>query len=143
MKKLSKQVYSKHTVELLYEAVNDTEAYRLFIPFCTKSEVLQEGSEKKLCRLTFSQGFISRDLITVNTLWPNHRIDIVLKKGDFSHLYGQWLFQESEEGSLVSLDIEYAFNDMFVAYTFGKIFDFVAGDMVNIFCRRADELSVR
>ena len=83
MYKTTRQVFSNHPPKLLYDIVNDTNAYKIFVPFCQESEVLESVENRKHWRLVFAKGLISRELITENTLYPNERITINLVKVTF------------------------------------------------------------
>ena len=143
MYRVSRQIFSHHAPKLLYDVVNDTDAYKLFVPFCSESAVIEEKGDKKLCRLVFSKGMLSRELITRNTLFPNERIEIELVQGDFSHLAGEWRFVPMDGGTMVELDFEYAFSQAILNYTFGQIFKPLTEELVDVFCQRANAQAVR
>lgn len=142
MLKITKQVVSKHSCEKLYDLVNDTESYCLFVPFCKDSQVIMEEGAEKECMLIFAKGPIEQKLFTRNILEPHKSIEIFLNNGPFSHLYGRWHFEEVLEGTKVTLYIEYAFKHSFVEYTFGQFFRPLSQELVQIFCERADEVSI-
>lgn len=139
MLKLSKEMYSVHSADQLFDLVNDTEAYSMFVPFCTESQVLDDRGQEKLCRLVFSNGLITQTLTTRNVLERHNKIKIFLQEGPFSHLYGEWCFVEQPNGSIVKLYFEYSFNHHIVQMTFGYIFKSLSADLVKVFCERADE----
>ena len=143
MYKLSHKILSRQPAELLYSVVNDTNAYHEFVPFCVHSAVLNEVSGQKDCELVFAKGPMSRKLVTRNILSPHHTIEVSLLEGDFSHLYGVWRFTEMQEGTLVSLEFEYTFSHAMIQYTFGHIFKALSHELIQTFCQRADEISLR
>ncbi len=143
MYKVSRKVFSKHSAEILYSVVNDTNAYQQFVPFCTESRVLEDRGLEKDCLLIFSKGPMSSQLITRNTMAPNQTIAVDLVEGDFESLTGMWCFDEVSGGTWVSLDFEYRFSHTLVQYTFGQIFRPLSYELIQTFCQRADEISVR
>lgn len=143
MYKVSRKVFSPHPVATLYSVVNDTNAYRYFVPFCTESRVLEDRGSDKDCLLVFSKGPVSSRLITRNGLVENQTISVALVEGDFESLKGLWRFEEVDGGTWVSLDFEYQFSHRIVQYTFGQIFRPLSYELVQTFCQRADEISVR
>lgn len=143
MYKISRQLLSPYSQALLYDIVNDTEAYQEFVPFCSDSEVIKDAGIEKICRLVFSKGLLSRSLVTRNVLVPNQQINIHLVKGDFSHLTGQWIFTPQESGTIVSLEFEYAFNHPVIEYTVGQFFKSLTTELIDVFCKRAETVSIR
>lgn len=143
MYQVSRKIFSHHSADLLYAVVNDTASYRDFIPFCSDSQVIKEQEGEKDCLLVFSKGPMSRRLITRNTLKPNQSIEVNLLEGDFKSLHGIWLFEETPNGTWISLEFDYEFSHLLVQHTFGQIFKPLSYELVNTFCQRADELSLR
>jgi ribosome-associated toxin RatA of RatAB toxin-antitoxin module len=143
MYKISRHVVSQHPAKMLYDVVNDTVSYQTFVPFCSLSEVLEEKGDEKTCHLVFSQGGLSRSLTTRNRMSPHHNIEVHLIDGDFSHLFGRWQFTPVEQGTLVDLYFEYQFSHQIIQHTFGQMFKPITIELINTFCQRADEISLR
>lgn len=142
MQTVTKQVWSQHSPKILYEVVNDTQSYHLFVPFCTGSDVVWEKDGQKECRLIFAKGPIARELITQNTLTPYDRIEISLVSGDFSHLQGLWEFVPDREGTMIKLYFEYAFSHILLEHTFGQVFGPLTQELIHVFSKRADECAI-
>lgn len=139
MHQFTKTFVSDHSAKSLYDLVNDTESYQQFIPYCQQSSVLEDLGDEKLCRLVFGQGILQRSLETRNKLAPNQRIEILLSKGDFKHLYGLWVFEQGKQ-SKVTVSFEYAFSNPWVEHTFGLLFNTVTERIIQVFQERADDL---
>lgn len=122
----------------LYDLVNDTDNYQMFVPFCKESRVLSSDGNEKVCELIFSKGPLSRQLITRNVLKPKERIEVYLHKGDFSHLQGIWHFDKDNDSCLVKAEFEYAFKDPVIEYVFGPLFNNITEQMIEIFAQRAN-----
>lgn len=142
MYRVEKTVSSEHSVEDLYTLVNDTESYKLFLPFCRESQVLSQQGNEKICRLVFSQSPVNIVVETKNILTPNQQIEIFRQGGDFEHLYGRWLFEPVNTGASISIEFEYAFKSRLLHYTLGHVLSTLTEEAVDIFCRRANELSL-
>lgn len=138
MLKLTKEMHSPHSRENLFDLVNKTDSYHLFVPFCSISEVLESQGDEKICRLVFAHGPISQELITRNVLSRPNKIEVHLHRGPFTHLYGEWRFIEKHNGTMVKLYFEYEFSNYLIQTTFGRIFKSLSSDLVRVFCERAD-----
>lgn len=135
-----KEAYLPYSVSDVYDLVNDTESYQLFLPYCQKSEVLSQEGHEKYCSLIFSIGLLSRTIQTRNVLHPKEKIEIFLHQGDFKHLKGTWCFQAEGEGTYVQVIFDYEFDNPIVAYTFGQVFTPMIEEIVAIFQKRADDV---
>ena len=79
--------------------------------------------------------------MTRNDLFAPQRIELSLVDGPFKRLEGRWLFTPlSEDACKVSLELDFEFSNRLLGMAFGKLFSQVAGQMVEAFTRRADQL---
>ena len=139
MQQFSHSVQSRQSAEKLYSLVNDTDSYKLYIPYCQDSRVLhQVSATEKKCLLSFSYMGIDCNLVTINHLILNQRIEVSLAEGPFSMLEGVWTFDNNDEGCLVSLTFQYAFENAILGSIFKQVFNRFSDDMIRIFCERAD-----
>jgi ribosome-associated toxin RatA of RatAB toxin-antitoxin module len=82
-----------------------------------------------------SKSFTTRNLHQINKM-----IEIRLVDGPFSHLEGFWRFDEVEEGSKISFDLEFEFAGKMLSMLLGPVFEQVTDKMVDAFCARAETL---
>jgi coenzyme Q-binding protein COQ10 len=60
--------------------------------------------------------------------------------GPFSHLENRWSFKDTEQGSDVTFDIDYAFRSRMFQMLAGAVFDTVVRKMVQAFETRAEAI---
>lgn len=125
----------------MFNLVNDFESYPDFLPWCRSSRLLSQ-TEKELCgQLEVARAGIRQKFSTINKLTPYKHIDISLKEGPFSKLQGGWKFTElTPEACKVELMLEFEFSGKLINSAFGKIFGQIAANLVDAFCKRANEL---
>ncbi|MDX2458232.1 MAG: type II toxin-antitoxin system RatA family toxin [Gammaproteobacteria bacterium] len=130
--------YTPHEMFLL---VTDASAYPQFMPWCSGSEVLSYENDEMVARIDFSVGGISRSFITRNRHQPDAEVSIQLVDGPFSQLQGCWRFVPlGEEGSKISLFMEYDFSSKMVSMVVGPVFNQIANSLVDAFQKRAVEV---
>jgi ribosome-associated toxin RatA of RatAB toxin-antitoxin module len=66
-------------------------------------------------------------------------IEIRLIDGPFRHLEGFWRFDETQEGSMISFDLEFEFSNKMISMFLGPVFEQIADKMVDSFCERAKD----
>jgi len=68
-------------------------------------------------------------------------MSLELKEGPFRKLRGDWYFTPlREDACKVELDLEFEFAGFLIDKAFGSVFRHVADNMVDAFCKRADEV---
>jgi ribosome-associated toxin RatA of RatAB toxin-antitoxin module len=139
MPTISKSTIVPYTQEQMYDLVNDIRKYSEFIPWCTRSEILQETSDEIHAELTFSSSGMEKSFSTINRLQPHKMIEIRLLQGPFRQLEGFWRFEENSDarGCQVMLDLEFEFSNYFLGLMFGPVFHQVAVSLVDAFKERA------
>jgi ribosome-associated toxin RatA of RatAB toxin-antitoxin module len=87
---------------------------------------------------------LKKSFTTRNTHTGQERIAIELVDGPFSHLDGVWEFKPVGDGSQRACRIEftlhYAFASSTLAALVGPVFDKIAGNLVDAFVKRADQV---
>lgn len=138
---MEKSALVQHTPDQMYSLVADIGGYQDFLPWCKSSQLLSE-SESEICgEIEVSRIGITQKFSTCNQIVPGESMKIKLKEGPFSHLDGVWEFTPLGEGACkISLQLEFSFSGKLINAAFGKAFSFIANDMVDAFCKRADEV---
>lgn len=68
-------------------------------------------------------------------------MEMQLIDGPFKDLQGVWRFEALDETACkVLLDLEFEFSNKLVAMTMGRVFNEIAGSLVDSFCSRADKI---
>ena len=141
MKKVQRSALVMHSARDMYELVNDVESYADFLPWCTGTVVIERSDTALEARVDVSRGGVSGSFITRNSMIPGERIEVSLKDGPFTDLSGVWVFRPLMEGACkVSLDLAFEMDSNLLKSAVGKVFEQVAGTMVDAFCVRADQL---
>jgi ribosome-associated toxin RatA of RatAB toxin-antitoxin module len=126
----------------MFDLVNDFESYPEFLPGCRHARVIEHEEGRYLIgEMTLGKGSVEQTLATRNDLYPHERIELSLAEGPFKRLNGRWLFTPMGESACrVSLEMEFEFSNRLLGMAFGKLFQQVAGQLVDAFTRRADAL---
>lgn len=129
-----------YTPTQMFTLVNAIEDYPQFIPWCKATHILKRDMDEVQATLDFSKGAIQKSFTTLNRLQQDKLIEIRLINGPFRHLEGFWYFNNLEGGTQVSLDLEFEFSNKFIGLAFAPVFHQAANSLVDIFCKRADEV---
>jgi ribosome-associated toxin RatA of RatAB toxin-antitoxin module len=82
----------------MYNMVADIDRYHEFLPWCTRSRVLETKGDEVLGELHVGYGKVSTTFRTRNRNLPAERIEMRLDSGPFHTLEGSWTFEPSGEG---------------------------------------------
>ncbi|MDV6318612.1 type II toxin-antitoxin system RatA family toxin [Chromohalobacter sp. HP20-39] len=142
MPTVNRSALVKHSCKAMFDLVNDFESYPEFLPGCRRARVIEHEEGRYLIgEMTLAKGGVEQTLATRNELYPHERIDLSLDRGPFKRLSGRWVFTSMGESSCrVSLEMEFEFSNRLLGMAFGKLFQQVAGQLVDAFTRRADAL---
>jgi ribosome-associated toxin RatA of RatAB toxin-antitoxin module len=125
----------------MFELVNDFEQYPEFLPGCRRARLLERDEAHLVGEMTLGRAGVEQTITTRNELYAPERIEMSLVKGPFKRLNGRWLFIPVGEGECrISLEMEFEFANRLLSMAFGKIFQQIAGQLVDSFTRRADDL---
>ncbi len=118
--------------------VDDVETYPEFLPWCNDAEVHERTDNVVDATLELHKGSLSNHFTTRNTRHEFESIEIALIGGPFRQLQGGWRFTEiGEEGCKVTLELEFAFENMFIDMMFGALFEDTCNSLVDAFTKRA------
>lgn len=94
--------------------------------------------------LGIAKGGINKSFTTHNVLDAGRSIRMSLKDGPFSQLQGEWRFEAlGADACKISLDLEFELDSPVLQSTFGKVFNQIAGSMVDAFVNRANQVAVK
>ncbi|MBS0286270.1 MAG: type II toxin-antitoxin system RatA family toxin [Proteobacteria bacterium] len=128
------------SAQQMFDLVNDVASYPHFLPWCSRTHIAEQSAHHMEASMHISKGPLSKAFTTINRLTPYERIDMHLKKGPFKQLKGIWQFETLENGSKVSFQLTFEFNNPVLAFTAGPIFNQVANSLVEAFTLRAHEI---
>jgi len=125
----------------MYALVDDIESYSRFLPWCSKSIVLDRTEESVDASLEIHYGKLHKSFTTRNLNTPYLAIEMQLLDGPFKHLHGKWQFTRlGEEGTKVELILEFEFASKLMDITVGPVFSHIANSLVDAFTKRAKEV---
>ncbi|TVP52095.1 MAG: type II toxin-antitoxin system RatA family toxin, partial [Halomonas sp.] len=131
----------RHTPQKMFDLVNDFERYPEFLPGCRQARLVEFDEVHLIGEMTLGRAGIEQTITTRNDLFAPERIEMSLVKGPFKRLKGRWLFTPMGEGSCkVSLEMDFEFANRLLGMAFGKLFQQIAGQLVDAFTKRANEL---
>ena len=122
----------------MFVLVDDVTAYPEFLPWCKSAEVHGQSDEVVEATLELQKGAISKTFTTRNSRREFESIDLALVGGPFKHLQGGWRFKDlGDDGSKVTLDLEFEFESRLTDMMFGPFFEEICNSLVDAFSKRA------
>jgi len=122
----------------MFALVNDIESYPDFLPWCARTDVLEENGDSLTASVLISVGKIKQTFTTTNTMQPDTSISMKLVKGPFKELNGLWQFHDDANGGCsVSLDMQFEFKNKLLKHTLGSVFKKITASLVDAFIERA------
>lgn len=141
MPTVNRSALVRHSPQAMFDLVNDFERYPEFLPGCRRARLIEQDEAHLIGELTLSKAGVEQSFTTRNDLYSPERIELSLVRGPFRRLRGRWLFTPmGEDACKVSLEMEFEFANRLLGMAFGKLFQQVAGQLVDSFTRRADEV---
>ena len=141
MTEVNRSILVPHSASKMFSLVNDVHSYPEFLPWCAKAEVLSESEKTMEAVLTLQKGALSYKLVTKNSITPNETIQMKLVKGPFKTLDGIWKFtQISNCSTRVEFHLNFTLSSPLIKMTLGKVLDSAMTNLVDAFCKRANEL---
>lgn len=141
MPTVNRSALVRHSPQAMFDLVNDFERYPEFLPGCRRARLLEQDESHLVGELTLAKAGVEQSFTTLNELYAPERIELSLVRGPFRRLRGRWLFTPMGENACkVSLEMEFEFANRLLGMAFGKLFQQVAGQLVESFTRRADEV---
>lgn len=144
MPTVNRSALVRHTPKQMFDLVNDFERYPEFLPGCRRARLLEHDDNHLIGEMTLGRAGVEQTITTRNDLFAPERIEMSLVSGPFKRLTGRWQFIPMGDGACkVSLNMEFEFANRLLGMAFGKLFQQIAGQLVDAFTRRADELHGR
>jgi ribosome-associated toxin RatA of RatAB toxin-antitoxin module len=141
MPTLSRSALVMHSVEQMYQLVNDVESYPKFLPDCSDSRLISHQGNEMTASLLVAKGGLKKWFTTKNVLTPNKQVLLHLVDGPFKQLTGTWQFTAlSDHACKISLQLEYEFASKVFDLAFGRVFNQLANNMVQAFTLRAKNI---
>ena len=138
---VERQAIVPYSAARMYALVEDVDAYPLFLPWCSRTEVVSRGASCVVATIHVDFRGVQQAFTTANRMQPGERIEMALVRGPFKDLAGEWRFRAlSEAGCRVELTLAYQLASPLLGRVVGPVFDHIANTFVDAFVRRADAL---
>jgi ribosome-associated toxin RatA of RatAB toxin-antitoxin module len=138
---VERQAIVPHSAQRMYALVADIESYPLFLPWCSRTEVVERSAEHAVATIHVDFRGVQQAFTTANRMQPGERIEMALVRGPFKALAGEWRFRAlSAAGCRVELALAYQLASPLLGRVVGPVFDHIANTFVDAFVRRADAL---
>jgi coenzyme Q-binding protein COQ10 len=137
---------SKHSAKDLFNIVADVEKYPEFLPWVAASRITAKNEDYFIADLlvkfkSFSHKYTSKvELFSATEKNPFYKIDVNLVKGPFKHLVTNWIFEEKENMTEISFNLDFKFESILLEKMIGFLFEKAVKKMTEAFIKRADEL---
>lgn len=130
-----------HSAAEMFALVNDVPAYPEFLPWCSRSEVLEHSPVVMVAKLEIAKGKLRQSFTTRNVLEEPGTIQMQLEDGPFRVFGGCWQFTSLDERACkVALDLNFEFSGTLASVLLGRVFDDAASHMIDAFCKRANDI---
>ena len=141
MSMVNKSALVSYSPGQMFALVDDIEAYKEFLPWCSRSTVLHRLESEVTASLEISHSGFQKSFTTRNFNEAGYQITMTLVEGPFKKLEGVWRFHAlGEDACKVTLDLEFEFSNRLVGLTFGAMFGQIAGSLVDAFTQRASQI---
>ena len=141
MRQVNRSALVPYRAREMFLLVDDVDSYQDFLPWCNSSCVHERSDAEVLASLDLHKGGVSKEFTTRNARTEFEAIDISLVGGPFRHLQGGWKFEDlGDDGSKVTLQLEFEFDSMLVDMMFGPFFEETCNSLVGAFSKRAADV---
>lgn len=141
MKTITHTATLPFTTEQMYNLVNDIEKYPEFLPWCTKTEIIEKKADMIEAILTVAKGGFEKNIRTRNLLKPNESMELTLVAGPFDTFSGLWQFETMEDNHCkATYTMNFEFDNFLVSMIATPIFTQIADTMIEAFKNRAEQL---
>lgn len=142
MPKIRRSAIMPFSAGVMYDIVNDVEAYPEFLPWCGGARINHRDETIMEASVLMKKGLLNHWFTTRNKLYSNERIEMNLVDGPFKVLQGSWEFcRIDEDASRIELDLIFEFSSGVATSVLTPVFSKIANTMVDSFCARAYEIN--
>ncbi|QHE76566.1 type II toxin-antitoxin system RatA family toxin [Hydrogenophaga sp. PBL-H3] len=144
MKTIHKSVLLWHSAPEMFALVTNVAHYPQFLPWCEHGEVLEQVEDGMVARVGMAISGLRHSFTTRNTHETDRKVLMELVDGPFSRLDGSWEFtplgDDTQRACKVEFTLSYGFSSTTLAALVGPVFDKIAGNLVDAFVKRADQV---
>ena len=127
------------SIDEVFDVLNDVDDYQSFIPFCSKSTIIEEREDKIKASLQLSFLGTSSEFISENTFKNNEFIDMEFVKGPFKTFHAKWFFNFINENETeLKFKMTYSIVNPITEIMFSKNIDVVSQRIIEAFKRKIE-----
>ena len=127
------------SIDEVFDVLNDVDDYQSFIPFCSKSTIIEEREDKIKASLQLSFLGTSSEFISENTFKNNEFIDMEFVKGPFKTFHAKWFFNFINENETeLKFKMTYSIVSPITELMFSKNIDVVSQRIIEAFKRKIE-----
>jgi ribosome-associated toxin RatA of RatAB toxin-antitoxin module len=144
MPTVRKSALVPHSCDAFFAIVDDVERYPEFLPWCSSTHVFERDAGTTRARIDVDYHGLKSHVTTRNAKDRPRRMTLELEEGPFERFRGEWSFQPlGHDGCRVEFALDYKATGGALAGLLEKVFDHIAGTLVDRFVERAAELPGR
>ena len=129
------------TPAVMFDLVNDVEAYPRLFDWCSGAAVLEHDESSLVARLDLRLAGLNQSFTTRNTVLRPDRIHMLLVDGPFRTLEGEWSFLAlGETGCKIALALDFDYSGRLTAPALRMGFRNLADRLVDDFSREANRV---
>lgn len=131
-----------HSVEKMFNLINDVHSYSEFIPGCDVIKILNKNHNELIAEIIpVANSIIVQSIITHNFFVKNKSIIIFLVRGPFKSFYGRWkFFPISENISRIEYISYYEFQSIILKKMCNHVFQGICNNIIKMFIARANQV---
>ncbi len=137
---IRRSVLVPHSVESMFDLIEQAEAYPQFLPWCSSVRVLERSDEWVAARIEFSFRQLRFGFETRNPKRRPEWLQVRMVDGPFRHFQADWrLTPLGGLGCRISFELSYEISNSLLDKVAATAVDRVSRAMVDAFVKRADE----
>ena len=139
MKTVEKNVLVLHSAEQMFELVDRAEDYPQFLPWYSKTEIIERKGNELKARLFMDYMRVQQSFATHNHNIPGREIRMDLLEGPFKTLNGTWKFIPlGDDACKIEFRLQYDFAGSILSALISPVFSHLSGALVDAFIKEAD-----
>ena len=139
----SEKTFLPYARNELFDLVADVAKYPEYLPWCVGARILKRREEGFDADLIIGFSMFRETFTSRVVLNPHTRIDVSYIKGPLKHLHNQWVFHDTNGGTMVEFEVDFAFKSSILEKMIGHLFEEATHKMVQAFEKRAGEKLVK
>ena len=138
---IQKSALIGHSAGDMFDLIEAAEHYPTFLPWCAKAAILTRDEGVVVAQITIDYHGVQFSLRTRNPKRRPHWMAIHLEQGPFQHFEGEWRLTElTPDACKIEFSLRYEFGGPVVGRVAGRVFDGIAGNLVDAFANRAEKV---